>query len=55
MAAHCLTQPVHSQVQRSSMLDRRIRPRIPAVANAADFAETSVPSGRVVVGGADTW
>lgn len=33
----------------------RIRPRIPAVANAADFAETSVPSGRVVVGGADTW
>ncbi len=34
---------------------QRIRPRIPVVANALDFAETSVPLGRVVVGGADTW
>jgi hypothetical protein len=33
----------------------RIRPRIPAVADAPDFAETSVLSGRVVGGGADAW
>jgi energy-coupling factor transporter ATP-binding protein EcfA2 len=32
-----------------------IRPRIPAVADAPDFAETSVLSGRVVGGGADAW